>query len=71
MTSAPSVFCFRRFEDTHPYPMSEEEFRNSEVLTTTRVGEVGYFSHQVIHAGRIVNVVQVPSRRTDSSGAQA
>ena len=61
----PSIFCFRRFEDTRPYAMSEEEFRNSEVLTTTAIGEVGYFSHQVIHAGRIVKVLQCPADALD------
>lgn len=73
MPTRASIFCFRRFEDTHPYPMTEQEFRNSEVLTTTGLGEVGYFSHQVIHAGRIVKVLQVPgrrARRTGSKGAQ-
>lgn len=74
MISPPSIFCFRRAEDTHPYPMTEEEFRASEVLTTIGIGKVGYFSHQVIHAGRIVKVLQCPADALDAlmaTGTQA
>ena len=66
VTARPCIFCFRRFEDAHPYPLTEEEFRNSEVLTTIGLGEVGHFSHQVIHAGRIVKVLQCPADALDA-----
>jgi hypothetical protein len=74
MTPRPPIFCFRGFDDTHPYPMSEEEFRNSEVLTTIGTGIGGYFTHQVIHAGRIVKVLQCPADALDAlmaTGVQA